>query len=74
MADLPPGTQLGGYRVACLDSVVFRIVTEPGARVAGLETGELHGVEDVPTKSQDRLKQNKNIVLKPMDMPRKTPP
>ncbi|MBI1773783.1 MAG: ABC transporter substrate-binding protein [Proteobacteria bacterium] len=57
----------GGYRAACLDSVVFRIVTEPGARVAGLETGELQGVEDVPTKSQDRLKQNKNVVLKPLN-------
>ncbi|MBI1778913.1 MAG: ABC transporter substrate-binding protein [Proteobacteria bacterium] len=54
----------GGYKVACLDSVKFRIVSEPGARVAGLETGELHGVEDVPTKAVDRLKQNKDIVLK----------
>ncbi len=57
----------GGYRVACFDSVVYRIVTEPGARVAGLETGELQGVEDVPTKSQERLKQNKNVVLKQMN-------
>lgn len=57
----------GGYRVACLDSVVYRIVTEPQARVAGLETGELHGVEDVPTKSVDRLRQNKSIVLKTMN-------
>ncbi|MBI1773780.1 MAG: ABC transporter substrate-binding protein [Proteobacteria bacterium] len=57
----------GGYKVACVDTVVFRIVTEPGARVAGLETGELHGVEDVPTKSVERLKQNKSIVLKPLN-------
>ncbi len=56
----------GGYKVACVDSVTFRIVTEPGTRVAGLETGELHGVEDVPTKSLDRLKQNKNIVMTPL--------
>src|SRR5258708_5053168 len=56
----------GGYKVACFDSVKFRIVTEPGARVAGIETGELHGVEDVPTKSQARLKQNKDVVLKPL--------
>ncbi|MBI1779254.1 MAG: ABC transporter substrate-binding protein [Proteobacteria bacterium] len=56
----------GGYKQACVDSVNFRIVTEPGARVAGLETGELHGAEDVPTKSQERLKQNKDIVLKPL--------
>ena len=31
--------------------MTFRIVTEPGARVAGLKTGELQGVEDVPAKS-----------------------
>ncbi len=55
----------GGYKVACVDRVTFRIVTEPGTRVAGLETGELHGVEDVPSKSQERLKQNKNIVITP---------
>ena len=29
-------TGFGGYKVACLDTVTFRIVTEPGARVAGL--------------------------------------
>ena len=54
----------GGYKVACVDSVTFRIVTEPGARVAGIETGELHAVEDVPAKSQETLKKNKSVVLK----------
>ena len=44
-------TGFGGYKQACLDTVTFRIVTEPGARVAGLQTGELQGVEDVPAKS-----------------------
>jgi len=52
-----------GYRVACVDTVTFRIVTEPGARVAGIETGELHSAEDIPVTSQARLKGNKNIVL-----------
>jgi peptide/nickel transport system substrate-binding protein len=56
----------GGYKVACLDTVTFRIVTEAGARVAGLETGEFHGAEDVPAKAQARLKTNANIVLKPL--------
>lgn len=56
----------GGYKVACADTVTFRIVTEAGARVAGLETGEFLGVEDVPAKSQARLKSNSNIVLKPL--------
>ena len=59
-------TGFGGYKQACLDQVTFRIVTEGGARVAGLETGELHAVEDVPTKSLDRLKTNKDIRVLPL--------
>jgi len=53
----------GGYKVACLDTVTFRMVTESGARVAGLETGELQGVEDVPTIAQKRIAANKDIRL-----------
>ncbi len=53
----------GGYKVACLDTVDIRFITEPGARVAGLETGEFQIVEDVPAKSQPRLKDNRNISL-----------
>ena len=56
----------GGYKVACVDTVNFRFITEPGARVAGLETGEFHAVEDVPAKSQERLKTNRNVALKPL--------
>jgi len=57
----------GGYKVACLDTVTFRMVPEPGARTAGLETGELQGVEDVPTIAQKRLAANKNIRLLKLD-------
>jgi peptide/nickel transport system substrate-binding protein len=60
-------TGFGGYKVACLDTVTYRIVTESGARVAGLETGELQGVEDVPTKAQVELKKNKNVTLVPLE-------
>ena len=60
-------TGFGGYKQACLDTVVFRIVTEGGARVAGLETGELQGVEDVPTKSVERLKANKDVRILPLN-------
>ncbi|GAC1347660.1 MAG: ABC transporter substrate-binding protein [Acetobacteraceae bacterium] len=59
-------TGFGGYKQACFDQVTFRIVTEGGARVAGLETGELQAVEDVPTKSLDRLKANKDVRLLPL--------
>ena len=60
-------TGFGGYKQACFDQVTFRIVTEGGARVAGLETGELQAVEDVPTKSVERLKQNKAVKLIPLN-------
>jgi len=59
-------TGFGGYKQACFDTVTFRIVTEPGARVAGLQTGELQGVEDVPTKSIPVLKNDKNVTLLPL--------
>ena len=60
-------TGFGGYKVACLDTVTFRIVTEPGARVAGLETGELHAVEDVPQASVERLEENADIQIGPYE-------
>lgn len=56
-------TGFGGYKQACLDTVTFRIVTEPGARVAGLKTGELQGVEDLPTKSLPELRKDPNITV-----------
>ena len=59
-------TGFGGYKQACFDTVTFRIVPEPQARVAGLKTGELQGVEDVPTKSLADLKADKNITIIPL--------
>lgn len=59
-------TGFGGYRVACLDTVTFRIVTEASARVAGLETGALHVVEDVPTRSLEGLRRNNGITILPL--------
>lgn len=59
-------TGFGGYKQACLNTVTFRIVTEAGARVAGLKTGELHAVEDLPTKSLPDLKKDPNIAILPL--------
>jgi peptide/nickel transport system substrate-binding protein len=59
-------TGFGGYKQACFDTVTFRIVTEPGARVAGLRTGELQGVEDIPAKSVPDLKKESNITILPL--------
>src|SRR4051812_29499849 len=59
-------TGFGGYKQACLNTVTFRIVTEPGARVAGLKTGELHAVEDLPAKSLPDLKADANVTILPL--------
>ena len=59
-------TGFGGYRVACVDTVTFRIVTEASARVAGLETGALQAVEDVPTRSLEGLRRNAAITVLPL--------
>ena len=59
-------TGFGGYKQACFDTVTFRIVTEPQARVAGLKTGELQGVEDLPTKSLPELKKDAAITIIPL--------
>jgi peptide/nickel transport system substrate-binding protein len=56
----------GGHKTAYLDQLDFRYVKEAVARVAGLETGQLQVVEDVPTKAAKRLKDDKNIVLHPV--------
>jgi peptide/nickel transport system substrate-binding protein len=60
-------TGFGGYKVACVDAVTFRIVTEAGARAAGIESGDFHAVEDLPAKSAERLKSNTRIVIKPYE-------
>jgi peptide/nickel transport system substrate-binding protein len=59
-------TGFGGYKQACFNTVTFRIVTEPQARVAGLKTGELQGVEDLPTKSLPDLKADPHIAIMPL--------
>jgi peptide/nickel transport system substrate-binding protein len=56
-----------GYKVPCLDTVTFRMMTEPAARTAALEVGEIQGVEDVPVASQKRLAANKDIKLSKLD-------
>jgi peptide/nickel transport system substrate-binding protein len=65
-ANFPNRDGYGGYKQACFDAAVFRVVTEPGARVAGLKTVELQGVEDVPTRAAADLKADRNIVLIPL--------
>jgi len=59
-----PGTNgFGGNKTALLDTIEFRPVAEPGARVAGLETGQFQVVEDIPPRAAERLRSNNAIVI-----------
>jgi peptide/nickel transport system substrate-binding protein len=58
----------GGNKQACVDTVTFRMMTEPAARTAALEVGEIHGVEDVPVTSQRRLAGNAAIKMTRLEM------
>lgn len=60
-------TGFGGYKVACLDTITERMIPETAARTAALETGEIQGMESVPTASQKRLAANKSIRLLRLD-------
>ena len=53
----------GGQKQVWFDTVDFKLVKEPGARVAGLESGQLQIIEDLPAESAKRLAGNKNIVI-----------
>jgi peptide/nickel transport system substrate-binding protein len=53
----------GGHKVVWFDTVDFKIVKEPGARVAGLESGQLQIIEDLPAESAKRLTGNRNIAM-----------
>ncbi len=47
-----------------VDRLVLRVVTDPGARAAGLETGEIDiGSNPVPLQDLDRLKANPRLVV-----------
>ncbi|MBI1776922.1 MAG: ABC transporter substrate-binding protein [Proteobacteria bacterium] len=62
----PGPTGFGGRKRALIEVVEFRFATQPGARVAGLETGQFQATEDVPPKNAERLKQNPAITLYPL--------
>ncbi len=52
-----------GRKEVWYDTVDFKIVKEPGARVAGLESGQLQIIEDLPAESAKRLIGNKKIAI-----------
>jgi peptide/nickel transport system substrate-binding protein len=51
----------GGRKIAYFDTVTFRIMPEAGARIAALETGEVHVLEQIPVPAGRRLASNPAI-------------
>lgn len=60
---LPGLSGFAGHKEACVDTVTFRMLTEAGARMAALETGEIHIAEGVPTVSQERLANTEGVEI-----------
>lgn len=57
--DGPSG--IGGYRTAYFDTITFRVTTEGAARVAGVQTGELHIADQIPVQTANRLAADPNL-------------
>lgn len=53
----------GGKKTAYLDTVTFRVIPEPGAAVAALETGEVQLLEQLPVPTARRLASNADIAV-----------
>lgn len=60
---LPELSGFGGHKEACVDTVRFRMITEAGARMAALETGEVHIATAVPAISKPRLEETEGVEL-----------
>ncbi|MCJ7572277.1 MAG: ABC transporter substrate-binding protein, partial [Candidatus Thermoplasmatota archaeon] len=46
-----------------LDKVIYRVMTDPSARLLALQTGEIHGIEFPDPTSFDIIKADKNLIL-----------
>jgi peptide/nickel transport system substrate-binding protein len=53
----------GGRKDAWADTVTFRVIPEPGAAVAALETGEVHLLEQIPVPTARRLSSDPGISI-----------
>ena len=53
----------GGEKNVYVDTVTFKSVTEASARVAALEAGQAHLIEDLPGPATERLKSNPKVTI-----------
>ena len=53
----------GGKKTAWVDTITIKFVPEGGARTAGLQSGEFHVLEQMPTPTAKRLANDKTVVM-----------
>ncbi|HEY8594724.1 MAG TPA: ABC transporter substrate-binding protein [Devosiaceae bacterium] len=53
----------GGKKTAYLDTITFRIIPEPGAQTAALETGEVDIIEQISVPAAKRMESDPNIEI-----------
>jgi peptide/nickel transport system substrate-binding protein len=63
----PGPSGFGGRKTEYFDTVTFRVMTEAGARVAALESGEVQLAEDIPVPAAKRIAQNPKIKIHQLD-------
>ena len=51
----------GGKRQPTFDTITFRVAPEGASRVAGVQTGEMQLVDNLPVQSANRLAENKQL-------------
>lgn len=56
-----PASGEAGARIAYVDEIKFQFVTEPAVRVAGVQTGEYHFADQVPTDQYDEFAANPDL-------------
>ncbi len=61
-----PRDGFGGKKTAYVDNITIRFVPEGGARTAGLQSGEFHVLEQIPTPSAKRLANDRGVTMHEM--------
>lgn len=56
----------GGKKTAYVDTITIRFVPEGGARTAGLQSGEFHVLEQIPTPAAKRLANDRSVTMHEM--------
>ena len=54
---------LGGKKTAYFDTITVRVIREASARVAALEAGQVHYIEDAPVLAAKRLESNAKLKI-----------